>query len=193
MRLTVLRGAAAVAAMLAASAAAQDLPEQPGPERTVKLFDLFCYAHLPDLDAVADIAAAGGFAELEGDELELYRPDAEAEALRAWRFDDFGAEFVLSTARSLPDDAFKADVPEFADSTSYACSLVIDNDDPAEALLDRTATLVGRAPDETWEQPPLRAHAWTGQTEELLVVLLYYAPLDGGTGGTLTSSVFVKN
>ena len=46
----------------------------------------------------------------------MFDPPAPTEELRTWRVHDLGSEFVLTTARSLPDDQIRADVPALADS-----------------------------------------------------------------------------
>lgn len=177
---------------MAAPAWAQGLPSESGPERTVKIFDLLCYDLLPDLGSVAEAAAAGQFTELQGEKLERYQPTVPAEELRAWSFDEAGSEFVLTTSRSKPDDAFKAEVPEFAGSTNFACSLFIGAKDPQEALLAEMETTLGREPDESWDQAPLRTHMWTGATDTMLVFVYYHAPLNGGPGGLLSANAFVN-
>ncbi len=182
---------AVVALVLCGPVNGQELPKESGPARTVKMFDLFCLNLVPEISSIAD-AAAGNFTELKGKKLEKYQPQVPAEELRAWRYEDFGAEFVLATTRSKPDDQFKKEVPDFAGATNFACSLIIPAKDPEEKVLKEMVELVGREPDEAWDQGPLRAHSWTGQTDSLLVHVYYYAPTSKGTTGVLSASTFVK-
>lgn len=171
---------------------AQELPAAPGADRTVKMFDVFCLNLVPEIKAIAKAADAGHFTELKGKNLEKYQPQVPAEELRAWTYEDFGAEYVLATTRSKPDDQFKKEVPEFASATNFACSLIIPAKDPKEVVLKEMVELVGREPDEAWDQGPLRAHSWTGQTDELLIHVYYYAPTKDGATGVLSASAFVK-
>lgn len=168
------------------------LPPEPGPARTVKMFDLFCLGLLPDLAAIAEVAAAGGFTELSGDELTPYQPEVPADELRVWRFEDFDSEFTMAISKSKPDEQFKATVPEFADSVSYACSLITSGHDPKSAVLGEMSKLMGRDADETWEQGPLKVHAWTGQTDEMLTQVFHYAPIQGEATSLLAVTTFVK-
>lgn len=181
-----------LALALPGAAPAQNLPEKPGAARTVKMFDLFCLSQLPNIEAVAELAKAGEFNELAGSELQKYQPPVKAEELRAWKYKDFDADFVLTTARTLPDAQFKKAVPEFADGTNFGCSLVIPAKDAKEALLEQMTGIMERKPDEIWDQAPLKAHAWAGQTEKMLVYVYYYAPLKGAKGGLLSANVTVK-
>ncbi|MGI9404380.1 MAG: hypothetical protein ACR2OF_07740 [Hyphomicrobium sp.] len=189
MRATIL---AIVALAMAGPVNAQGLPKDPGPARTVKLFNFYCLSQLPIIEDVANAAGFGEFAELVGEELQKYQPEVPADELRAWRLRDFGSEFILTTARSKPDAQFKKEVPEFANSKSVACSLIISSEDADEQLLKEMVGLVGREPDEAWDQGPLRVHAWTGKTDKLLIVVHYYAPESEGQNAILRATAFVK-
>jgi hypothetical protein len=178
---------------LPSPAFAAELPPEAGAARTVAMFDIFCLSQLPDLEAIEKVAKAGDFEPLTGAELEKYQPEVKAEELKAWRYKDFEEEFVLTMARTLPDAQFKKDAPEFADSVNFGCSLLIPAKDAKDALLAEMKKVMERDPDETWDQAPLKAHSWSGQTDKLLVFIYYYAPLEGDKGGFLSANVSVKN
>jgi hypothetical protein len=104
-----------------------------------------------------------------------------------------GSEFVLTAARTKPDAQFKKDVPEFADSTNFACSLIIPTKDSKEKVLKEMIGLMERDPDEAWDNGPMRVHAWTGQTDSLLIYVHYYAPANEAPTGIVSASTFTKN
>ena len=183
---------AIVALALCGPVNGEELPKESGPARTVKMFDLFCLNLVPEISAIAKAADAGNFTELKGKKLEKFQPQVPAEELRAWSYEDFGAEYVLATTRSKPDDQFKKEVPDFATAENFACSLIIPAKDPKEKVLKEMVDLVGREPDEAWDQGPLRAHSWTGQTDSLLIHVYYYAPTKQSATGVLSASAFVK-
>jgi len=183
---------AIVALALAGQVSGQELPEEPGPARTAKLFNFYCLSQLPVIEDVANAAGFGEFAELKGEELQKYQPEVPADELRAWRLRDLGSEFILTASRSKPDAKFKKDVPEFANSKSVACSLIISSEDADEQLLKEMVGLVGREPEEAWEQDPFRVHAWTGKTDKLLIVVHYYAPTKEGQNAIMSATAFVK-
>lgn len=177
-----------------ANAADNALPEQPGASRTVALFNLFCHRQVPNLTRIAEIAASGGFTEILGAELEAYQPPVPAEELKAWRFADHGQDIVLTTAKSLPDAEFSKEVPAFADSINYACSLVIPvGEDGSAEISAEMVRLIGRSHDNSWDQPPLRAHVWCGSNETTYACTYFWAPVSPSGTGMLTSTLFVKN
>jgi len=178
---------------LASSANAQGLPKEKGPARTVKMFDVFCLRQLPDLDGITKAAGFGEFAQITGKELERYQPAVRAEKLYAWSFHDLGGKFVLTAAQSKPDAQFKKSVPAFANSTSVACSLLFPASDPRDTLFKELVALLGRGPDKSWDEGPIRVHAWSAHTDKLLSQVHYYAPAKGGPMGVLSATAFVKH
>jgi hypothetical protein len=172
---------------------ADNLPDKPGPARTVKMFDTFCLSVVPDISRTAKAAAAGSFRELKGKRLEKYQPEVRAEELRAWTFQDFGSDFVITTTRSKPDAQFKKQVPKFADSKTAACSMIIPAKEPKARVLQEMNGLLSREPDKAWNQGPFRVHSWGGQTKSLLIIVYFYAPTKNGQNGILSTTTFVKN
>jgi hypothetical protein len=156
------------------------------------MFDIFCLSQLPGLEGVVQAAGFGEFAQITGAELEQYQPAVPADELRAWKFHEDGAEFVLTASKSKPDTQFKAEVPKFADSTNYSCSLVMPAATDKTAFLKEVVALVGRAPDETWVEGPLRAHAWSGQNEKLFSNVHYFEPVENGPTRILSATTFVN-
>lgn len=183
----------AAALALALPLYAQGLPKEKGAARTVKMFNVFCLSQLPDLEGVAKAAGFGEFAQITGEELKQFEPETPAEELHAWRFHEAGAEYVLTAARSKPDEKFKKEVPAFARSTSFACTLKFPADDPAEKVLTELITLLGRDPDESRSEGSMHVHAWTRKTKKHLSRVQYYALAKDGTPGVLSASAFVKD
>lgn len=193
-----LKAIAAVAASIAVVAApatsvGQSASTRPGPEHTAKLFNVLCLSKLPDIEAVAKLAKAQGFAELTGDALKPYRPQVPAERLQVWRFKDLGAGFTLMIARAKPDDQFKQSNPDFAQSTNYSCSLIpIGQNSQAETVAE-LAKLIGRNADETFDQGPLQVHAWSAKTDKLLIHAYHYAVKQRAATRLISVTIFVKN
>jgi hypothetical protein len=171
------------------------LPPDPGAPRTVAMFDLFCITHVPNLETIAEFASAN-FEEITGAAVEPYRPTVEPRELRAWRFSDFGEEFVLTTTRSSPDEVFAANVPEFADATSHACTLFLPSAIPQGEIRAELTRLMARAPDDTFTPGTLNAAGWTGRTPpkvvpRMMVDVMHLAPVNGDGGGRLQTVAFV--
>ena len=180
----------ALAAPVPALAAGDILPDGPGAKRIVRLFDLFCMTHVPNLETIAEIASAN-FEELKDKALERYRPAREPEELRAWRFSEYGGEFALVTARQAPGAGASPPDPAFAAATSYDCTLVLPDDIAQSDIRKELTTLMARAPDDTLKAGPVHAARWNGRTPEMLVNVLHYGPANGEPGGGLKTVAFV--
>lgn len=193
MKVPAFVAAAALAAALvpAARAAGIDLlPDAPGAERTVRMFDLFCMTHVPNLATITGFASAN-FEEITGAALDRYRPEVEPEELRAWRFAEFGADYALVITRSAPNRAFREAEPDFADATSYDCTLVLPAATPQGEIRAAMTALMAREPDDVFEAGNIAAARWDGRTEAMLVNVLHYGPASGAPGGGLKSVAFV--
>lgn len=176
----------------AVGATAQTIPKEEGAARTVGLFNFLCLKQLPDLGGIERAAGFGEFDQLTGEDLKPYMPQSPAEKLLAWRYHDHGERFILTAARSKPDDAFKKQMPAFANATNTACSLLVPSAKPDPLLGELTRTM-GRAPDSAWQEGATHVHTWTHQQGNALSYVHYYAPDKAGATAVLSASVFVKN
>lgn len=189
----VLRAVAVGAALATTSPAmAQGLPAKPGPARTAKMFDLLCLSKLPNLKAIAGLATANKFARLEGKALAPYRPQTSVDELHGWRFKDFGATYTLVITRSKPDAQFKSDMPAFANSVSYACSLILPNRFEKAAVVAAMGKMIGRQRDEAWNQGPMQVHSWRATTKTFFIQALHYAGKSRPNSSLLAATMFVK-
>lgn len=179
--------------MLTSAAQADELPKEKGVARTVKMFDMFCLAQLPDIEAIERFAGFGEFAQIFGADLAPYRSGAADEKVLAWRFHDFGAELILTARRAKPDAAEKQSHPAFANGRIVACSLLIPNDAPQADIVKELTTRMGRAPDEARDEADTHVSAWNNESPKAVGRVVFRAPADKGTKAALSASATVKD
>jgi hypothetical protein len=179
--------------ILASAALADELPKEKGVARTVKMFDMFCLAQLPDIEAIERFAGFGEFAQIFGTDLAPYRSGAPDEKMLAWRFHDFGAELILTARRAKPDAAEKQAHPAFANGRIVACSLLIPNDAQPADIVKELTTRMGRAPDETRDETDNHVSAWNNASPKAVGRVVFRAPADKGTKAALSASAAVKD
>lgn len=179
--------------MLASAAPATELPKEKGVARTVKMFDMFCLAQLPDIEAIERFAGFGEFAQIFGADLAPYRSGAPDEKVLAWRFHDFGAELILTARRAKPDAAEKQAHPAFANGRIVACSLLIPNDAPPADIVKELTTRMGRGPDETRDEADTHVSAWNNETPKAVGRVVFRAPAGKGAKAALSASATVKD
>lgn len=159
-------------------------------EAAVGLFSRLCYETMPDI-AAAESLVGESWQALTGKDLEAFRPSAGTTTLKAWTFSEGGSNFSFSLSSGPMDDEGKKDFPNFADATNFGCSLILNaSKAPSAAIAAEVEKLLERKPDETYDEGPFNVRAWSGGAEGLLVVLYYYAPKSGASGGLLSMTVF---
>jgi len=177
----------------AAPLRADELPKEKGVARTVKMFDMFCLAQIPDIEAIERFAGFGEFAQILGDGLAPYRSGLPEEKVLAWRFHDFGAEVILTATRAKPDEAARQKHPAFAKGRSVACSLLIANDAAREDIVKELAHRLGREPDESRDEAGAHVYAWSNETAQAVSRVVYSAPAAKGGKASLSASAIVKD
>jgi hypothetical protein len=185
--------ACSIAVTLACAGAASAQPGAGALPRSVNLFAVLCLRQLPSLEDIAKAAGFGEFAEITGEELARFQPQVPAEALRAWRFHEAGAEFVLTASRSRPDARLPEEAPELAGATNFACSLAIPPAEPDAVVLKGLTQLLGRGPSETRQEGTRLVHAWRERAAKQLSYVHYYVAAGGGGAALLSASTFIKN
>lgn len=177
--------------LISTQAFAGDLPSKPGAERTVKMFDTFCFSQLPDIDAIANIAK-GNFTPITGLALRAYGSGAPTDRLMAWKFKDAGSDYVLSATAGTLDAKATKDMPGFANAKSTACSFQAKNKDKQSEILSQMVALMDRKPDDSSKNRRFKIYHWVGVTEEVMVNIYYYAAASGAPGGLLSVVLFQK-
>jgi hypothetical protein len=189
-RLCIFAAGLAVA-LLPIAADAQTIPKAKGPARTFGQFNFFCLKHLPDLDGIERAAGFGEYDQLTGDDLAPYVPDTPYDKFLGWRYHDHSEEFVLTAKRGKPDDAFKAEMPAYANANETSCTLRVPNVQP-DALLGELTRGVGRAPDKSWQDGATRVYSWTHQAPAALSFIQLHVPEKSGAKAMLSASVYSK-
>lgn len=161
---------------------------------SVAAFERFCYAAMPDLAAIEAKVAEQKGATLEGKALDAFRPAVAPQVIKAWTLDVDGKEHSVAITQSPMDDQSKADFPNFADATNYACSLLLPTDGapPADIGTD-LERLITRKPDESYDEGPFKVSSWTAVTDKMMVFIYHYSPKTGHPGGLISMIVFQKS
>lgn len=159
----------------------------------VGLFDRHCYSRLPDLAGLEVHATENKWVALSGSKLDAFRPAVEPKVLKAWTFSEASNTYTVTVTASDMEEKSKSDFPNFADATNYACSLLLPGDKIKSPEIGiAMEKLIERKADETYDEGPWKVSAWSGQTDELLVLVYHYAPKSGAAGGLLSMTLFQK-
>jgi hypothetical protein len=174
-------------------ALAQELPNEKGVARTVKMFDMYCLTQLPDIEGIERFAGIGEFAQILGADLAPYASGMPEEKLLGWRFHDFGAELILIAARAKPDEAFHQKHPAFAKAKTVSCSLLIPNHASRDEVVAALTQRLGQAPDESLDDAGVKVWAWNKETAKAVSRVIYSVPAEKGRKATLSATLILAD
>lgn len=175
-----------------AMAQKKTLPKAAGAERTVALFDRICYETTPDFAPLLARAKSEKWKPLKGKRLKAFAPDAPTSDLKAWQFNDLGRTFFVSIITGDVDQPLQEAMPAFAKGKAASCSLNLPGRTPVTDISKAVQALIGRPPDDSWDQSPLTANTWIGVTDDVAALVYHYFPKTGKPGGLLSVVVLTK-
>lgn len=161
-------------------------------QRNAQLFDEICYANLPDLAPILELAKQNKWTAIKGPALKAYAPEVTPEKLKAWVFEDGGIKMRVSISVGPVDDHLKAELPTFKNAHAFACSLILPGLAAQKDMRAALQNLVGRPFDETYDQAPFKVEVWRGIAQDLAAMMYYFKPKSGAPGG-LMSFIVLKN
>jgi hypothetical protein len=168
------------------------LPEQAGAERTIALFDQICYETTPDFSPLLARAKSEKWKPLKGKRLKAFAPEAPTSELKAWQVKDRGGSFFVSIITGDVDPPLKEAMPAFANAKAASCSLNLPGKTPVAEISKALQALIGRPPDDRWDQAPLTANTWIGVTDNVAALVYHYFPKTGKPGGLISVVVLSK-
>ena len=179
-----LPGIAAVALLVVGgSAAAASDDAAVGPEDAIGAvfaFNRICYAQVPALQGIRNMATQLGWKPLSAAQLEPFGDRDALSSLEGWDV-QLGVEFYrLGLAQGPVSAATAAQFPEFAAGVSTSCSLVLgDEQDPALVAADMQQ-LAGKPPVSTdVDEGSVLTTTWAGGNDDFKVFLFNKASKSG--------------
>lgn len=166
--------------------------DKPGAARTVLLLDKLCYEMLPDIASLEKRAAKLKWTPITGRALKAFSPATPPKVLKAWSFKDLGLSFRIAVTQSLLDEQSKKDFPDFANSNSYSCSLIMPAKSPRAEISASMQKLMSRKPDESYDQGNRKIDSWSGKNEKHLAIITHIGVKNGAPGGLLSVTLMVK-
>ena len=168
-------------------AAAND--ENPDP---VYVFNRICYAQVPNLDAIQNMALKLAWKSITAEELNEFRSYDNPTVLSGWDVQVGERLFRVGITQAGLTDKLKASFPELANGTATSCSMVLDDQQNAAEFLPNMQSLAGKEPvSSDVPEGLLRTTTWAGGNEDLKVFLFAKAP-PTGKGGLLNVTILQK-
>ena len=163
--------------------------ENPDP---VYVFNRICYAQVPNLDAIQNMALKLAWKSITDEELKEFRSYENPKVLKGWDVQVGERLFRVGITQAGLTDKMKSSFPDLAGGTATSCSMVLDAQQDATEFMPNMRLLAGKEPiSSDVPEGLLRTTTWAGGNDELKVFLFAKAP-PTGKGGLLNVTILQK-
>ena len=158
----------------------------------VYVFNRICYAQVPDVQAIRDMAFKLAWKSMSNEDLEQFKSVEKPKVLDGWDTQVGERLFRVGIQQAGLNDQQKKTFPDFESGTATSCSIVLDDQQDAGVFMPNMQTLVGKDPVST-DVPEglLRTTTWAGGNDDLKVFVFAKTP-GTGKGGLLNVTVIQK-
>lgn len=181
----------AAGVVLASFAAGPSFANDENPD-PVYVFNRICYAQVPNLGAIEEMALELAWKSITDEELNEFRSYENPNVLRGWDVQVGERLFRVGITQAGLTDKMKESFPDLAAGTATSCSMVLDDQQDAEEFMANMQRLAGKPPIST-DVPEglLRTTTWAGGNDDLKVFLFAKAP-PTNRGGLLNVTIIQR-
>ena len=169
-------------------------PVQAAGEETdpVFVFNRICYAQVPNLNQIRDMARRLAWREIGGDDIKRFTTIEKPDVLEGWDAQVGERLFRVAIVQSPLNEKMKKTFPKLGDGTATTCMLVLDEQHDTATFSANMKVLAGKEPvSKDVPEGDLRTTTWAGGNDNLKVFLVSKANSDG-RGGLLSVTVLNK-
>jgi len=165
-----------IVTMLATTAFAQSNRAEPQITDPVLVFNRVCYAQVPVIRNIREMAAQFAWEPMGGTDLQQFTQLENPDVLDGWDVRISKRLYRLGLVQSKPSETFNKNFPEFKDGVATACTLILDGGDEADVILERMNTLARKEPNsKNVDDGTLLTSTWSGGNEDFKVFLFMKA------------------
>lgn len=158
----------------------------------VFVFNRICYAQVPKLDQIRDMARRLAWREISGDDLKKFTVIKKPDVLQGWDAQVGQRLFRVAIVQSEMNAKMRKTFPKLGNGKATTCMLVLDDQHDVATFTANMRALAGKEPvtrDVT--EGDLKTTTWAGGNAELKVFLISKAN-GSGRGGLLSVTVLTK-
>lgn len=158
----------------------------------VFVFNRICYAQVPDVQAIRDMALKLAWRQMGGEDLQRFTTVENPDILEGWDAQVGERIYRVGIVQSKPTEGMAKTFPAFADGKATSCTMVLDEEHDAALFSQNMQTLAGKKPvSKDVPEDTLRTTTWAGGNDDLKVFLVSKAEATG-KGGLLNVTVIQK-
>ena len=163
--------------------------ENPDP---VFVFNRICYAQVPDVEAIQNMALKLAWKSVTDEELREFESYENPKVLKGWDVQVGERLFRVGITQAGLSDKMKESFPNLSNGTATSCSMVLDDQQDATEFMANMQSLAGKEPiSQDVPEGLLRTTTWAGGNEDLKVFLFAKAP-PTNKGGLLNVTIIQK-
>lgn len=158
----------------------------------VYVFNRVCYAQVPKLDGIRDMARRLAWRSIGEDELKHFTTIKNPDVLEGWDAQVGERVFRVAIVQSAMNAKMKKTFPGLGNGQATSCMLVLDEQNDAATFSANMQALAGKAPaSKDVPEGDLLTTTWAGGNADLKVFLFSKANKNG-RGGLLNVTVLTK-
>ena len=156
------------------------------------VFNRICYAKVPNVRKIEDMAARLAWRLMPDEDLAQFKLVDDPSYLRGWDAQVGERLYRVGVVQSKLSAKMIETFPDFAEGTATSCSMILDDQMPAEKFMPNMQKLAGREPvSRDVPEGGLLTTTWAGGNADLKVFLFAKSP-PTGKGGLLNVTVLQK-
>ena len=179
--------ACVLAAASLSTSAAQEAATDP-----VFVFNKTCYAQVPNVHAIQNMARELAWRESGGEDLKKFTTVADPEVLMGWDAQVGEQIYRVGVVQSTPPKSLAEAFPGFANGKATSCTIVVDDKQDGAQMVANMGKLAGKDPvSKDVAEGPLLTTTWAGGNDDLKVFLFAKTP-ENRKGGLMAVTVLQK-
>ncbi len=146
----------------------------------VLVFNRVCYAQVPVVRNIQDMAGRLAWEQMGGDDLKQFTTVDNPDLLQGWDVRIAQRLYRLGVVQSDLTEKFKESFPDFTRGHATSCTLILDGNDEADIVLQRMTSLARKEPvSKDVPDGNLLTSTWAGGNEDFKVFLFYKSDANG--------------
>ncbi|MEM8540009.1 MAG: hypothetical protein AAGF25_03555 [Pseudomonadota bacterium] len=158
---------------------------------TVSAFNQICYARVPNVQAIGDMATEFAWHHMDEDELKAFETGGQLDFLKGWDAKIGERVYRVAVSQGPVTKSQLETFPDFVDGLTTSCSFILDGLDLPGVVAADMQTLAGKDPvSKDVPEDDLKTTLWAGGNDDVKVFLV--SKSGGENGGLLNVTVLTK-
>lgn len=158
---------------------------------TVSAFNQICYARVPNVDAIGEMATKFAWHHMDKADLEAFETGGQLDFLKGWDAKIGERVYRVAVTQGPITESQLENFPDFKDGLTTSCSFILDGLDLPGVVAGDMQALAGKDPvSKDVPEGDLKTTLWAGGNDDVKVFLV--SKSGDENGGLLNVTVLTK-